>query len=419
MPASRGGSPKSRQDKGRGGIKAGALPLFSAQEVAAFTLPLGEAGARLRQVLEEHGCAIVTGVAGEEDCRRLEGHFAQDLGGLIDKAAVERSGSSAVKRDAEAALQDPRTLSLETSKLLGDMERCQLRGLPHGSFAWACRLLPSVRRCYEAIHDTADLVSSCDNPFFAPAEHEEAFENRSWPHVDHNSNDRRLYDDLGQAVGDWEVYQGLLYVWGSESSRASTTVVLPGSHRTAYPAIMADPSAVERGRKGAHCTRLSVLANTQLASALQDSWLRGAGRVPVPRGGLFLWSSRTLHQGWSGGPRLAQPVCWEPAGRRDDATLDRKMRLAALGLPSTHWASLGIPHTLVAPRPCSATAPCEQGKVALPLRASIQPASLRPGGRSVGELWEALQDGLWEAHMPAALRESVAESICPEILAAL
>merc|ERR1712151_458429 len=131
----------------------------------------------------------------------------------------------------------------------------------------------------------------------------------------------------------------------------------------------------------------------------------GAGRVPLPRGGLFIWSSRTLHQGWSGGPRLAQPVCWEPVGRRDDAALDRKIRLASLGLPSTHWASLGIPHTLVAPKPCAATAPLEQkGKIMLPLKSSIRPASLRPEGRNVAELWHALRDCDWNKPMASEQR---------------
>merc|ERR1712014_317992 len=75
-------------------------------------------------------------------------------------------------------------------------------------------------------------------------------------------------------------------------------------------------------------------------------WETGARRIPVPAGGLLLWTSRTTHQGWSGGPRLAQPVCWEPRARRDEIARERKFRLAALGLPSTHWASLALPHEL-------------------------------------------------------------------------
>ena len=34
--------------------------------------------------------------------------------------------------------------------------------------------------------------------------------------------------------------------------------------------------------------------------------------------GLLLWDSRTVHQGWRGGPRLAMPICWEPRHRRSE-----------------------------------------------------------------------------------------------------
>merc|ERR1719410_1203790 len=96
----------------------------------------------------------------------------------------------------------------------------------------------------------------------------------------------------------------------------------------------------QRGRKGDHFSRLED-------ARLIEGWHHSARRVPVPAGSLFLWSSRTVHQGWSGGPRLAQPVCWEPVDRRDERSRERKLKMAALGLPSTHWGSLGIPHMLV------------------------------------------------------------------------
>ena len=46
------------------------------------------------------------------------------------------------------------------------------------------------------------------------------------------------------------------------------------------------------------------------------------------------------------GPRLAMPVCWEPRERRPTEVFTRKLRLAASGLPSTHWASLGRQHNV-------------------------------------------------------------------------
>eukprot|EP00759_Apiculatamorpha_spiralis_P021091 PhF_6_TR26158/c0_g1_i6/m.37101 len=65
-----------------------------------------------------------------------------------------------------------------------------------------------------------------------------------------------------------------------------------------------------------------------------------ARRIPVPAGGMIMWSSRTIHQGWPNGPRLAVPVCYEPSSRRTGEVLERKRQTVRLGLPSSHWASL-------------------------------------------------------------------------------
>merc|ERR1719442_225689 len=126
---------------------------------------------------------------------------------------------------------------------------------------------------------------------------------------------------------------------------------------------------------------------------LRAGWCAAARRAPVPAGGLLLWNSRTVHQGWRGGPRLAQPVCWEPASRRPAAARERKLRMAALGLPSTHWASLGLPHSLLGagPRPDQASkAAKDKAGIALPLKASLEPVTLKRG-YSVAGLWRRLQ----------------------------
>lgn len=394
------------------------IPFLSAEEAARITMRMEDVETSLRPVLDEFGCAIVTGVACPEECKRLENLFSQDLAEVIDRSASQKAGA-VVNGAAEKAAQDPKAWPKASMKLLGKLDRCQLRGLPHGRFAWESRLLPNVKRCYEVIHETQDLISSCDNAFFATPAAEDCLENRSWPHVDHNCHDKRFYDDNGIAVSDWEVYQGLLYVWSSEQTHASTTVVLPCSHLDIYIAMMSDPKMVDRGRRGEHFSQISSLCEHELAARLREQWRVGARRVPVPEGALLLWSSKTLHQGWSGGPRLAQPVCWEPAGRRDDAAYDRKLRLAALGLPSTHWASLGIPHTLVKPSPCEPTAAVRAGSsVVLPARASVCLSSLRDGV-SVAQMWSRLQDTDWNASMSAEMREFVEESLSERVLAAL
>ena len=110
---------------------------------------------------------------------------------------------------------------------------------------------------------------------------------------------------------------------------------------------MGDPNCQRRGKRRKHFTEIKVMQRSEAKGTMNAGWLQNARRIPVPAGGLLLWSSRATHQGWSGGPRLAQPVCWEPRERRVEEARIRKLALAALGLPSTHWASLGQPHHLV------------------------------------------------------------------------
>lgn len=401
----------------KGGLS---LPVLPPEQAAQITVPFADIKTQLQHTLDEFGCAIVTGVATPEECARLERLFAEDLMDLIDAPAAEKAGG-AVARVKGKILEDVRAFPLASGPLLGEKERCQLRGMPHGRFAWAARLLSNVRSCYEVIHGTTDLVSSCDNSFFSSPASEKQTQNRSWAHVDHNSNDKRFVDDEGQFVGDWEVYQGLLYVWSSEGEHASTTVVLPGSHLSIYEAMMQDPTMAKSGAKGNHFCQINSLSQKQMAADLDQQWSTGAGRAPVPSGGLFLWSSKMLHQGWSGGPRLAQPVCWEPTGRRDDAALERKLRLAALGLPSTHWASLGIPHHLVRPQlpaPTTAVNNKSEEDVQLPLKASIQLASLRPGVNPI-DVWDHLKDHDWNSSLPAGVREYLLGILTEDIRSAL
>jgi len=85
-------------------------------------------------------------------------------------------------------------------------------------------------------------------------------------------------------------------------------------------------------------------------------------------------------------------VCWEPTERRDQRAYERKLALCALGLPSTHWASLGLPHHLVAPVKPTAT-PQETGSgpsgdgVVFPLRALVRSVGLVHGARAE-EIWD-------------------------------
>lgn len=389
------------------------VPLMSPEQASKLTVPFAKIRGRLRSVLAEHGVAIVTDVASPGECNALETSFAQDLAELVDASAANAAGTD-IAAASQAALEDVKKWPLASLQLLGPMERCQGRGLAHGRFAWGARLLPRVRAVYKALHGTEELVASCDNSFFAPLAHAKAPSNRVFPHVDQNAHDARFIDETGQGMGDWESFQGILYIWGSPAEHASTTIVWPGSHTTAWPAMMSDEKVQRCGKQGRHFTMIAGLGDVQEAARLMAGWQQEARRVPMPAGALLLWDSKTMHQSWRGGPRLAQPVCWEPASRRPAVARERKLRLAALGLPSTHWASLGFPHTMLGAGP----APDEPSKarkdkagIALPLRASLRPQPLAAGAEPA-EMWRQLRAAPWAKPLPADLRALLEESIC-------
>jgi len=378
-------------------------PLLTPEEAQQVMIPFDDIEHDVngvKSVMERYGYCIVTDVTSADNddtsanggCNKyqsLESSINEDLSELIDTDAVRRGDSklkSAVRKFSQHGVARWPSASLEA---IGDMHRLQLKGLPHGRFAWRCRMLPKIRRVYEVLHETNDLVSSCDNPFVTTdteQQGEEATENRLWPHVDQNDHDFM--------IAHQDVYQGLLYCWSSSDRRSSTTVVWPRSHiPEVYDLYMKDAYLEKRGRKGDHFSAISMIQDLEIRDKLMQGWLSHARRVTVPVGGLLLWSSRTTHQGWSGGPRLAQPVCWEPRERRSAKVRGRKLALAALGLPSTHSASLGQPHNLVLQTRPRATLPergSSFGKTVLPLKATIKSQALRDGVDAL-EVWDTLK----------------------------
>merc|ERR1712070_32019 len=73
--------------------------------------------------------------------------------------------------------------------------------------------------------------------------------------------------------------------------------------------------------------------------AFIDEAVSKTRRVPCPAGSLLLWDSRTIHQGWSGGSRLAQPICLEPKWGRSEAARLQKLFACAAGLQTAHSSS--------------------------------------------------------------------------------
>lgn len=203
-----------------------------------------------------------------------------------------------------------------------------------------------------------------------------------------------MHDTRGN-LATIEEYQGVLYAWPCRPEDESTaTVVWPGSYQQdneqcAYARLMEDESSKFIGRSGEHYTTLSQMRGAKRKS-LEAEFGTAARRVQVPAGGLLLWSSRTIHAGAECGPRLAQAVCLEPVARRSEQERMAKLRLAALGLPSMHWASHGVQHDCIRRRDgCLETAQVEpragdgQHDTVLPLRSAIRPWCHALGARGM------------------------------------
>eukprot|EP00930_Biecheleria_cincta_P086552 TRINITY_DN75825_c0_g1_i1.p1 TRINITY_DN75825_c0_g1~~TRINITY_DN75825_c0_g1_i1.p1 ORF type:complete len:447 (-),score=81.06 TRINITY_DN75825_c0_g1_i1:252-1520(-) len=385
-------------------------PVMNEQEAAAITIRYDEIEVRLKDMMDRKGVVIVSDVLGPKDLAESESCLRQDLEELVDNDALITADPSvrlAWQRACQEGLQSWPAASLAD---VGARGRFQDRGMPHGCFAWKVRTHPQIKRVYEVLHGTSDLVSSCDNAFVANATEPETDSNKWWPHVDQNDHDTRL------ACSSWDIYQGLAYIWSSAGNHASTTVVWPESH-VAYADYMADPSIAQRIAQGKpHFTGIWAMEPGRARNGMIRGWEAGARRIPVPAGGLLLWTSRTTHQGWAGGPRLAQPVCWEPRERRDALMRERKLRLAALGLPSTHWASLGMPHELSVlsqPKAVDPTGAEDHDAVHLPLRSSIRSRALKEGA-DVQRLWKCLQEPDWFTPLPTDVMQLLEDSISTE-----
>jgi hypothetical protein len=284
---------------------------LSPSELAPLTVPFKDIS-RLPAVLEEHGVAVVPDLLSADECAALKGMFSHDLYATLAEPqcalrAAEAAGPpsatlAAALREVLAAGPGHAAHVWPPGTPVGRRGFASERSLPHGRFAWASRLHAHVRACFASLHGTDDLCVGLDQPMFVPRGVADAAESSSlWPHADQNEHCRQGGADA--------VFQSVLYVWGSDRDGASTTVVQPRSHRTSYPALMADAAIAAAGAKSTHhFAQVSAMSDAAAAARLWGAFLADGRRVPVPAGGLLIWSSRTLHQGHSGGARLAMPI---------------------------------------------------------------------------------------------------------------
>jgi ectoine hydroxylase-related dioxygenase (phytanoyl-CoA dioxygenase family) len=293
------------------------------------TLATDGGRAALRETLDTFGFAVVSDVLDGAAVAAAEALFDADLCSIIDRQRSTDSEKVSRLLDSGTASRWPvEELPVGLDGMAADY------GLPQGQCAWSIRRNRNIRAVYEALHGTTELCVGCDNVFFTSAEVAAGTNAHRpmelWPHSD---------CDVHKAPeGAYDVFQSVMYLWPADAD-SSATVMWPGSNNEEYAKLM------EGGE--AFAEHFCMMPASDFGRFAQH-----ARRVPVPRGGLLVWNSRTIHQGWNSGKRLAVPVCMEPSVRRRMTALRVKERCVAEGMPTTHWASLGISNGMhYAPEP--------------------------------------------------------------------
>eukprot|EP01063_Lacrimia_lanifica_P018207 TRINITY_DN25145_c0_g1_i1.p1 TRINITY_DN25145_c0_g1~~TRINITY_DN25145_c0_g1_i1.p1 ORF type:complete len:460 (+),score=149.47 TRINITY_DN25145_c0_g1_i1:52-1431(+) len=400
-----------------------AVPMMSAEEALSVTVNMkdvqADGGVGLKGVLAAHGMAIVEDVVCAEENEVMEKLWQSDLVALAADVKYNRDPQfhhAKVKQQYERLVRDG-PQAWPSATLCRD-KFSHKRGLMHGGYAWAARLHPCVREVYSCLLEEPpqDLCVGMDHVFFTSEKKQALRDDRNWMHCDFNEHIEG---------GEKPCFQSILYTWDATRDTAATTVIWPGSHTDVFRSLQDD--AAESGARS-HFVLHSKVRDKTLRKALADGSNARARRVPVPAGALLVWDSRTSHQGWAGGERLAMPVCWESKAWRSEGARRRKLWLAATGLPSNHWATLGKVHTsqtALMDTTSAATPPHEQVGLAdellFPCYGSIVPYGVDPARMSH---WHKAVPRLWTGTAERSCAqfnqpEVVEKFLRPEILAAL
>eukprot|EP01060_Flectonema_neradi_P025498 TRINITY_DN342_c0_g1_i2.p1 TRINITY_DN342_c0_g1~~TRINITY_DN342_c0_g1_i2.p1 ORF type:complete len:464 (+),score=90.17 TRINITY_DN342_c0_g1_i2:64-1392(+) len=378
-----------------------ACPMMTIEESSRLTISWKELSKnpdKARAIFDEFGVMIVTGVCNKEETEIQEELWKSDLLALAGDSQISRHPNGVQNAYRRLGQKGPR--SWPKSTFLGK-KFASFGGLSHGAYAWACRTNLKVRKVFSELYQDDDLLVGVDNVFFSSEKSAPLKANEYWLHADQSTK---------TDAGDILCIQSVLYTWSSETPDASTTVVCPGSHKGIFDKMMKFSSASD------HWVPHSTLAR-EVREDFYKYGRKEARRVPVPAGALLLWSSKVSHQGWKCGPRLAMPICWEPAKRRSEEARRRKLYMAACGIPSTHWASMGKIHPM-APRKMKpalgSDSDVPSAIVQLPLYPSIVPF---PVQSDLAGGWQENAEKMWSMRQPSDAETAKFEQLLkPEIL---
>lgn len=247
------------------------------------------------QNLDEFGFAIITDLCTREEIVSLERTLGKELFSLLPKqsspdlasspsilALITRFSNLLCECPEEIVRQWPSASSLGVPFVVD-------YGFPQGQFAWSVRLLPKIKKVFEKLYPSEELVTGMDVLFFNPSGSRPSQTSEFTAHADQNIH-------APNGVGDWKVYQSALYLWPALTEGDATTVVWPRSHHLAYSELLNDPLSKLCGKMGYHYTEVGAMGNKLSAETLKERFLQEARRMSMPAGSLLVWNSRTLHQ---------------------------------------------------------------------------------------------------------------------------
>jgi ectoine hydroxylase-related dioxygenase (phytanoyl-CoA dioxygenase family) len=293
---------------------------------------------------DEWGFVCVNNILSEEEQKEAEDLWYGDLLQSIDESGItDPRLKSVVKLVQDGSEHFPK----DSLPGLSSKGFASLYGVPQGKFSWKMRTNQKVKKIYEHLHQNTDLCVSMDVPFFTPDPYSKP-ECLMWSHADQNINVR---DSKGEIIGSPNSHQGIIYVWGSDKQGTSNTVVIPKSHKNEYFELLNSiPESNYDGHSGIY---ISNIPNPTIREKFVKIWKEKARRIPAKAGSLLIFNSKTIHQGYQNGYRLAQTVCWEPKKYRSEEALNRKVQACVMGIATTHWASIGTHHgvSFIKPKP--------------------------------------------------------------------
>ena len=265
--------------------------------------------AKWLEQLHTNGYAVVGGVADKdqvEEGRRLLWSWLAGLG-------------TGIRREQPSTWKDRAWPDWPGMKKYGT---CKSEGGAHKGATWYLRGLPSLKKVFESIYETDDLIVSMDGMIVW----------RPWHEIQSRKpGSSRLHIDQNPSTKPgFHCVQGMLPLYPVDAETGGT-VVVPRSHEKQERLLARNPKWNTLGRD------FCVLSD--------DDPVQGKEvLVPLEPGDLLIWDSRLVHAGRVGKGRekeeLARAslcVCMGPRERASEDVLNRRKEAPEQGWSFSHW----------------------------------------------------------------------------------